>query len=97
MGELTSFQFYEKLQKESATNSFCLSIFDVLLELVLPIIQRDDLLAKIDFTIMDKIDVEFDLKDLTLFAEPKLLEELQAHKKQSNSNQTALILASVNF
>ena len=65
-----------------------MSIFDVLLEVAGPIIQRDELLAKIDFTILEKIGVEFESSDLTYFATEETLQELLNKQKNTHVKET---------
>ena len=93
-GFLIRFQFYEKLQNESPSNPFSLSLFDSLLELVGPILQRDELLNKIDFSILDKIDTEFGIKDITFFAQQAQIDQLLQIRKNTDSQQTKSALAS---
>lgn len=65
-----------------------------MLELVGPILQRDELLNKIDFSILDKLDIEFGIKDITLFAQETQLEEILQHKKNTNAQEMEAVLAS---
>lgn len=81
------------MQKESCSNPFALSVFDDLLELVGPIVQRDDLLSKVDFSMMENIDHEFQIKDLTFFAEASILDKILVEKKKINASDVTAILS----
>jgi len=53
--------------KSYASDSFSMVLFDVLIELVKPILQKDALLEKIDMNFLDNLCSEFQFEDLDFF------------------------------
>lgn len=77
-GKFKSFQFNQEIKQKSSSNSFSLAVLDVLLDFVMPIVQRDDLFAKVDFELMRAISGELGQEGITFFGPLKIVNELQS-------------------